>query len=69
MRKDYDQSGARKRMNAVSSFDFVADQLTNWQRVRALIGDDVVARESIAIVAGNRLTGAEVVSTLEHDDR
>jgi len=69
MRKDSDQSGACERMNAVSSFDFVANQLTNWQKVRALTGDDVVARESIAIVAGNRLAGAKVVSTLEHDDR
>lgn len=58
-----------QRPNAAWSLDFVADQLAHGQRFRALTIVDVFTRECIAITVGQRLTGAEVVATLEQAHR
>ena len=47
------------------SMDFMADQLFNGQRFRVLTIVDNFSRESLAIRAGQRLTGDDVVKTLE----
>jgi len=52
------------RPNAAWSLDFVADQLGNGQRFRALTVLDVFTRECVAITVGQRLSGTEVVETL-----
>jgi putative transposase len=44
--------------------DFVADQLADGRRFRALTIMDVFTRESLAIEVGQRLKGEDVVSTL-----
>ena len=41
--------------------DFVADQLTNGQRFRALTIVDVFSREALAIQVGQRLRGEDVI--------
>ena len=53
------------RPNAAWSLDFVSDQLGNGLRFRALTVLDVFTRECVAITVGQRLTGSEVVATLE----
>jgi putative transposase len=45
--------------------DFVADELTNGRRFRALTVIDLYTRECLDLVAGQRLTGQDVVATLE----
>lgn len=50
--------------NQVWSMDFVADQLADGRRFRALTILDVFTRESIAIEVGQRLRGEQVVATL-----
>jgi putative transposase len=50
--------------NQVWSLDFVADQLADGRRFRALTVVDVFTRESLAIEVGQRLRGEDVVSTL-----
>ncbi len=50
--------------NQVWSLDFVADQLADGRRFRALTVVDVFTRESLAIEAGQRLRGEDVVRTL-----
>ena len=50
--------------NQVWSLDFVADQLADWRRFRALTVVDVFTRESLAIEVGQRLRGENVVYTL-----
>src|SRR5205823_6206505 len=50
--------------NQVWSLDFVADQLADGRRFRALTIMDVFTRESLAIEVGQRLKGEHVVSTL-----
>jgi putative transposase len=50
--------------NQVWSLDFVADQLVDGRRFRALTVMDVFTRESLAIEVGQRLKGPDVVSTL-----
>jgi putative transposase len=50
--------------NQVWSLDFVADQLADGRRFRALTIMDVFTRESLAIEVGQRLKGEDVVSTL-----
>ena len=50
--------------NEVWSLDFVADQLADGRRFRALTIMDVFTRESLAIEVGQRLKGEDVVSTL-----
>jgi putative transposase len=45
--------------------DFMADQLFTGQRFRILTLVDNFSRESLAIRAGQRLTGDDVVQTLE----
>lgn len=52
------------RTNEVWSLDFVADQLADGRRFRALTVVDVFTRESLAIEVGQRLRGDDVVSTL-----
>ncbi len=50
--------------NQVWSLDFVADQLADGRRFRALTVMDVFTRESLAIEVGQRLRGEDVVNTL-----
>jgi len=50
--------------NQVWSLDFVADQLADGRRFRALTIMDVFTRESLAIEVGQRLKGEDVMSTL-----
>ena len=50
--------------NEVWSLDFVADQLSDGRRFRALTIVDVFTRESLAIEVGQRLKGADVVRVL-----
>jgi putative transposase len=50
--------------NQVWSLDFVADQLADRRRFRALTIMDVFTRESLAIKVGQRLKGEDVVSAL-----
>jgi len=52
------------RPNDVWSLDFVADQLVNGHRFRALTVVDVFTREGIAIEVGQRLRGEHVVNVL-----
>ena len=50
--------------NEVWSLDFVADQLADGTRFRALTVIDVFSREALAIDVGQRLGGEHVVATL-----
>jgi len=50
-----------KRANQAWSMDFVADQLVNGTRFRALTIVDVFTRESLAIAVGQRLRAEQVV--------
>ena len=50
--------------NQVWSMDFVADQLADGRRFRALTILDVFTRESLAIEVGQRLKGEDVVGAL-----
>lgn len=50
-----------KRSNQAWSMDFVADQLGNGTRFRALTIVDVFTREALAIEVGQRLRGEDVV--------
>lgn len=50
--------------NQAWSLDFVADQLTDGRRFRALTIVDVFTRESLAIEAGQALKGTDVVAVL-----
>lgn len=47
------------------TMDFVADQLANGVRFRALTVVDVFTREALAIEIGQRLKGEDVVATLD----
>jgi len=53
-----------KRPNEVWSLDFVHDQLSNGEKIRALTVVDVFSREALAIEAGRRLRGEHVVGAL-----
>jgi putative transposase len=50
--------------NQAWSLDFVADQLSDGRRFRALTVLDVFTRESLAIEVGHRLKGEDVVGAL-----
>jgi len=50
--------------NQVWSLDFVADQLTDGRRFRALTVVDIYTRESLAIEVGQSLKGEDVVRVL-----
>lgn len=52
--------------NECWSMDFVSDQLFDGHRVRVLVIVDNHTRESLALVAGQRIRGIEVVAQLEH---
>jgi putative transposase len=52
-----------RRPNEAWSMDFVADQLTNGQRFRALTIVDMFSREALAIAVGQRLRAEQVVET------
>lgn len=52
------------RPNQVWSLDFVADQLADGRRFRALTVVDVLTRECLAIEAGQTLKGKDVVRVL-----
>lgn len=62
----------REKQPAASSFgqcwsmDFVADQLFNGRRIRALTVVDNFSRESLAILVDVSIRGADVVSVMEH---
>ena len=51
--------------NEIWSMDFVADQLADGRRFRALTVIDLFTRECLAIDVGHGLTGRDVVATLE----
>jgi len=53
-----------KHSNEAWSLDFVADQLSNGQKFRALTVLDVFSREALAIQVGQRLRGEHVVEVL-----
>jgi putative transposase len=52
--------------NQVWSLDFVADQLVDGRRFRALTVVDVYTRECLAIEVGQSLKGEDVVEVLHH---
>lgn len=52
------------RPNDAWTLDFVADQLVNGQRFRALTVVDIFTRESLAIEVGQSLRGEHVVNVL-----
>ena len=52
------------RPNEARSLDFVHDQLSNGQKLRALTVVDIFSRESLAIEVGQRLRGEHVVEVL-----
>ena len=53
-----------KRPNEIWSLDFIHDQLSNGQKLRALTVVDVFSREGLAIEVGQRLRGEHVVEVL-----
>jgi len=66
-RRASEQRGERVQAteaNQAWSLDFVADQLTEGQRFRALTIVDVFTRESLAIEVGQALKGTDVVNVL-----
>jgi len=66
-RRASEQRGERIRPTAANqawSLDFVADQLTDGRRFRALTIVDVFTRESPAIEVGQSLKGTDVVEVL-----
>jgi putative transposase len=66
-RRAAEQRGDRVRTtgsNQAWSLDFVADQLTDGRRFRALTIVDVFTRESLAIEVGQALRGTDVVNVL-----
>ncbi len=52
-------------LDQVWSMDFVADQLSDGTKFRALTVVDVFSREALAIEVGQRLRGEHVVATLD----
>jgi putative transposase len=66
-RRAAEHRGERVRTTEVNqawSLDFVADQLTDGRRFRALTIVDVFTRESLAIEVGPALKGTDVVEVL-----
>ncbi len=57
---------AISNLNACWSMDFVADQLFNGQKIRALTVVDHFSRESLAITVDFALKAADVVATMPH---
>ena len=57
--------GPVQHANEIWSMDFMSDQLVGGQRYRLLTLVDNHSRESLAIEAGQRLTGDDVVRVLE----
>lgn len=53
-------------LTACWSMDFVADQLFNGQKIRALTVVDNFSRESLAITVDYALKAADVVATMQH---
>ncbi|CAM3254728.1 IS3 family transposase [Burkholderia ubonensis] len=53
-----------RQPDQVWSLDFVADQLANGTRLRALTVVDIYSREALAIEIGRRLRGEDVVAVL-----
>lgn len=53
-------------LNECWSMDFVADQLFNGRRIRALTVVDNYSRESLAITVDYALKAADVVATMQH---
>jgi transposase InsO family protein len=54
-----------RRPDEAWSLDFVADQLADGRKFRALTVVDVFTREALAIEVGSRLRGEHVVATLD----
>ncbi|VEB43547.1 IS2 transposase TnpB [Chromobacterium violaceum] len=57
---------AISNLNACWGMDFVADQLFNGQRIRALTVVDNFSRESLAIMVDFALKTVDVVATMRH---
>jgi putative transposase len=57
--------GEGTRLNEVWAMDFVSDALFNGRRIRALTVVDTFSREALAINVGTKLTGLDVIDTLE----
>ena len=53
------------RIDECWSMDFVADELFNGRRIRALTVVDNLSRESLAIEVGQRLSGGDVVDAMD----
>ena len=53
------------RADEVWSLEFIADQLADGRRFRALTVVDVYTREALAIEVGQRLRAEHVVATLD----
>ncbi len=53
-----------RQANDAWSMDFVADQLADGTKIRLLTIIDMYSQESLAIVAGHRLRGEDVVAAL-----
>lgn len=52
-------------LNEVWGMDFVADELFNGRKIRALPVIDLCSRECLALTVAYRLSGADVVTTLD----
>ena len=63
-RRTAENEARSQQPNQAWSLDFVADQLADGRRFRALTIVDVFTRESLAIEAGQSLKGADVVRVL-----
>ena len=59
------QRAAPSAANDAWTMDFVADQLADGTKLRALTVVDVFTREALAIEVGQRLKGEDVVRTLD----
>lgn len=55
-----------QHLNEVWSMDFVADNLFDGRKLRALTVVDQYSRECLAIHVGQRLTGDDVVQVMQH---
>ena len=57
--------GDSTRLNEAWAMDFVSDSLYNGHRIRALTVVDTFSREALAIRVGFKLTGNDVIETLD----
>ena len=57
------------KLDEAWAMDFVSDALFNGRRIRALTVVDIFSREALAIRVGMKLTGLDVIETLEEIGR